>query len=314
LSARGRPTPTLTVAVVVKDRKDWMARCLDAIDAQLGADFDIVVVDNGSQDGTHEMLLDRRGRTNHQLTVAQEQGTLGHIRNVALGIATGDVVAFTDSDCVPRPGWLAAGVEAFAGDVVAVQGMTVPMREPEPWEATIQIEAFNNCYETCNLFYDRKALLDVGGFGETMPQLGEDMVAGWRLQRTTGTAVWAGDAVVEHEVTFPGLLWWVRRGLRYRCWPQLVREFPDVRRKVFFARYFLNARHVLILTAIAGIVASAALLNPLPLIAVLPLLWRWRPRSISRYGLRNSGYGLAFDLAAFVGVVRGSLTNGRLVL
>jgi glycosyltransferase involved in cell wall biosynthesis len=314
MSAGTGTARSLTVAVVVKDRKDWMARCLDAIDQQAGPDFDIVVVDNGSVDGTYEMLLERRDHTTHALTVAREDGSLGRIRNAALRVAGGDIVAFTDSDCVPHPGWLAAGFAGFTGDIAAVQGRTVPMREPHPWDVTIEIPAFNNRYETCNLFYDRAALLGVGGFDETMPNLGEDMVAGWRLRRAGHSAGWAGDAVVEHEVTFPGLGWWVRRGLRYYCWPRLVREFPDVRRDIFFARYFLNARHVLILAAVAGVIAAAVIPSPYPLIAVLPLLWRWRPRAISRRGLRNSCYGLVFDLAAFVGVLRGSLTTGHLVL
>jgi glycosyltransferase involved in cell wall biosynthesis len=290
-----------------------MARCLEAIDRQSGATFDIVVVDNGSVDGTYEMLLEVRARTQHTLTVTRDLGTLGQIRNTALHTARGEIVAFTDSDCVPRPGWLAAGLAAFGEGIAAVQGRTIPMRDPHPWEATIRIEAFDHRYETCNLFYDRKALLDLGGFGETMPQLGEDMVAGWRLQRAGRSAAWAGDAVVEHEVTFPGLRWWLRRGLQYHCWPRLVSEFPDVRAHLY-GRYFLNARHVLVLLAVAGAICAAALTSPYPLIAVLPFLWRWRPRAASRRGLRNSCYGILFDLAAFSGLLRGSVTTGRLVL
>ncbi|HWA66757.1 MAG TPA: glycosyltransferase [Mycobacteriales bacterium] len=308
------PQPySLTVAVVVKDRKDWMSRCLDAIDEQTGASFDIVVVDNGSVDGTYEMLLDRRSRCRHNLTVLRDDGTLGQIRNTALAAATGEVVAFTDSDCVPRPGWLAAGLAGFATGVAAVQGRTVPMREAHPWEATIQIESFDHRYETCNLFYDRSALLELGGFGETMPQFGEDMVAGWRLRQAGWSAVWAGDAVVEHEVTFPGLRWWLRRGLQYHCWPRLIREFPDARHHLY-GRYFLNGRQVLVVAAAAGVVCSAVLPSPYPLLGVLPLLWRWRPVAFSRRGLRNSCYGILFDLAAFAGLLRGSVATGRLVL
>jgi glycosyltransferase involved in cell wall biosynthesis len=303
----------VTVAVVVKDRKDWMARCLDAIDQQTGADFDILVVDNGSTDGTYEMLLEHRDRTKHALTVLRDGGTLGQIRNTALESAVGEIIAFTDSDCVPRGGWLAAGLAEFSGNIAAVQGRTLPMRDPHPWEATIRIEAFDHRYETCNLFYDRQALLELGGFGETMPQLGEDMVAGWRLRRSGRTAAWAEDAVVEHEVTFPGLRWWLRRGLQYHCWPRLIREFPDVRTHLY-GRYFLNARHVLVVIAVAGVICAAALVSPYPLAAVLPLLWRWRPTRVSRRALRNSCYGLLFDLATFAGLLRGSIATGRLLL
>ena len=49
------------MCVVVKDRRDMMADCLDALAVQEGVDYDVVVIDNGSTDGTYEMLP-RAGR------------------------------------------------------------------------------------------------------------------------------------------------------------------------------------------------------------------------------------------------------------
>ena len=52
-------TPQVTVAVVVKDRRERMSRCLDALLAQDHDSFEILVCDNGSTDGTVAMVRER---------------------------------------------------------------------------------------------------------------------------------------------------------------------------------------------------------------------------------------------------------------
>ncbi|HVX68590.1 MAG TPA: glycosyltransferase [Mycobacteriales bacterium] len=308
------PTVTVTVAVVVKDRKESIAYCLDGIERQEGVDFDVVVVDNESTDGTYEYLLERSQHASRTMTILREPGSLGHIRNLALETATGAVVAFTDSDCVPQPGWLRAGVDAFAGDVAVVQGRTVPASQPKHWEATIDISSFSHRYETCNIFYDRAALLGVGGFGKAIAHLGEDVVAGWRLRAAGMGSAWQPDAVVAHDVSYPGVGWWIRRGLRYEFWPGLIREFPDARRELMFARYFLNNRQPRVAVAVLGVASAAGALSPWPLLATAPLIWRWRPEALSRRALDYSIRGLAYELAMFAGLVKGSVRARRLVL
>ncbi|HVT66064.1 MAG TPA: glycosyltransferase [Mycobacteriales bacterium] len=307
--------PAVTVAVVVKNRRDWMARCLDAILAQTGVtvDVDILVVDNGSTDGTYEFLLER-AQDAPDLRVVQDLGSLGHIRNVALHEAQGRVVAFTDSDCVPEPTWLAAGLRELTEGVGVVQGRTVPIRPVGSWEATISVTSFSHRYETCNIFYDREALLSVGGFGAAMPQIGEDMVAGWRVREAGWQTVFAEAAVVAHEVTYPTIRWWLRRAWRYECWPQLIKEFPAARDVLLYRRYFLNRRQVMAIAAVLGAVASVALLSPWPALLIVPLVWRWRPSPRRGRTVRNSCCAVLYDVACLGGLIRGSLKARVLVL
>lgn len=312
--AAGTAVPTATVAVVVKDRKDWMTRCLDSIQAQQDVAFEILIVDNGSTDGTLQEMQLRAATSPQPMHVAQAEGPLGSARNFAVQTATTEFVAFTDSDCTVLPGWLAAGIEEFSPTVGVVQGRTVPMRTPEPWAATIEISAFSKLYETCNIFYRRKALIDAGGFDSEMPHFGDDVGAGWRVIKSGWEAKWTDGAVVAHEVTYPGLRWWLKRAGRYDCWPQLARTFPELRDEVFFAKIFLNRRHIGVLLGLAGVVSAAGARRPWPLIGAVPILYRWRPRAISRAGLRNSGYGLAFDYATLVALLRSSVRNRTPVL
>jgi glycosyltransferase involved in cell wall biosynthesis len=308
--------PEATVAVVVKDRREWMARCLDAIDAQTGVDvaFDVLVIDNGSTDGTHELLLERQAMAGSRLTVVQEAGSLGHIRNIALELARGRIVAFTDSDCVPTPQWLAEGLRQFGAGVGVVQGRTIPIRPPKSWEVSISVSSFSDRFETCNIFYVRDALLAVGGFGADMPQLGEDMMAGWRLRRAGWNTAWAPNAVVAHEVTYPAILWWLKRGWRYEAWPRFVKEFPEARGQMLYHRYLLNRRQLLPIAGVIGAVLCLALLSPWPALLVVPLLWRWRPQPRRGRTLRNSWCAVLYEFAVLAGLLRGSAKARALIL
>ena len=205
---------SVTVCVVVKDRRELMMRCLDGVLAQQPAPDEVVVVDNGSTDGTFEALQERAATT-AGLVVVRDTGSLGRARNTAARTATSDVVAFTDSDCVPRGGWLAAGLTALVAGVGVVQGRTVPEHRPTVrWSATQDIPAASGLYEACNVFYRRSALLDAGGFDEEVGFFGEDTVAGWAVERAGWRSAWAPDAVVEHVVTTPGFRWHLWRRAR----------------------------------------------------------------------------------------------------
>ena len=248
---------TVTVCVVVKDRRELMRRCLDAVLAQ--QPDEVVVVDNGSRDGTWEMLQEAAAAT-PGLRLAQDEGSLGHIRNLAARTASSDVVAFTDSDCRPRPGWLEAGRAALVDGVGVVQGRTLPERTPTArWSATQDITAFSQLFEACNVFYRRDALLAAGGFDEAVGFFGEDTAAGWAVERAGWQSAWAPEAVVEHVVTEPGLAWHLRRARGYSNWPALLRAFPE-KRDLLWHGWFLRRRSAEADAALLGL--GAALLMP----------------------------------------------------
>lgn len=303
---------SVTVCVVVLDRLAAMSRCLDAIDtltAPPGVTVDVVVVDNGSTDGTWEMLQARPG-----ITARSVSGSVGVARNAALALAVGDVVAFTDSDCVPSPDWLVHGIAPFADPAVCVvQGRTRPAEDHGgPWSVTQDIAARTGLFEACNVLYRREVLTAVGGFGEDIGFFGEDTVAGWRVLRAGGQDAFAPDAVVLHDVTRPGYTWHLRRARYYAHWPALVRDFPEVRRDLLWHRWFLRRRSAESLLAATGVLL--ALRHPWTLVAAAPLLWRHRPQGLSREAARHAAGAVAFDLAVEAALVEGSLRTRTVLL
>jgi glycosyltransferase involved in cell wall biosynthesis len=284
----------VTVNIAVKNRRAMLAACLDGLAAQTFRDFDVVVVDNGSTDGTAEEAAMPR---NFDVKVLTELGSLGAVRNAGVHASGGEIVAFVDSDCVPTPDWLARGVAAFDDGTVVVQGRTLPdPRAPRGrWDATQEITSFSRRYEACNLFYRREVLIAAGGFDEAIGFFGEDSMAGWAVHRLGGGERFAADALVHHAVTYPGLRWHLRRCLRYGNWNKLVRRYPEIR-EVLWHRYFLRRR------------SAETLL-------VLPMLWRHRPYTWRRRdAIADALGGVLFDLTIEVALLWGSIRERTLVL
>ena len=100
--------PLLSVVLCTFNRADVVVRTLDAVLAQEGVDFEVVVVDDGSTDATPDTLAGAAERDPRVRPVRQDNAGLSAARNTGLAAATGAWVVFLDDDDVPDPGWLAA--------------------------------------------------------------------------------------------------------------------------------------------------------------------------------------------------------------
>jgi glycosyltransferase involved in cell wall biosynthesis len=164
------------VSIVIPHYRDLggLARCLDALERQTVARerFEIVVADNNSPEGEAAVAEVIAGRA--RLVVVTEKGA-GPARNGGVALSKGRTLAFTDSDCVPEPQWLAEGLKGlesydFVGGHVRVLLENPPrMSDVEAFErvfafdfkAYILKKGFTGAG---NMFCPRAVFEDVGGF------------------------------------------------------------------------------------------------------------------------------------------------------
>jgi GT2 family glycosyltransferase len=117
--------PTATVAVCTRDRPEDLQRCLEALMRLPDDGQELLVVDNcPSTDATHR-LVERYGPVRY---VHESRPGLDVARNRALREAKHEIIAFTDDDAAPDPGWLRALLRNFDDpSVLCVTGLTMPL-------------------------------------------------------------------------------------------------------------------------------------------------------------------------------------------
>ena len=197
----------VSVAVPVFNRRERMLRCMEALLAQDHPDYEVLVLDNGSTDGTLEACQAIAETAPVPVRVLELAGSVGAIRNEAARITDRELIAFTDSDCIPEAGWLSALTAPLQTDpaVGVVCGITRAEEAfTDGWPATMEVPEWTGRFESCNIAFRTEALRDSAGFDEEVGHFWEDTAAGYALLRAGWGTAFAPAAVVAHDVTYPG--------------------------------------------------------------------------------------------------------------
>lgn len=261
--------PRVSVIIPTRNRQSLLRGALDALSAQAFIDYEVVVVDDGSTDGSAAEVEARAAECDRVRLVRGAGGGAVAARIAGVAAARGEFLAFTDDDCLPQPGWLAAGVAALEAGADVVQGVTRPAGQVRPLDRTIMVDRHDGLYNTCNVFYRRDAFDRVGGFqpdagdslrfrpGQRAKNLGfgEDALLGWRVRRA-GRAAFAPDAVVLHHVFPPDFRDTIRRAWMTGAFPALVGEIPELRQTALAHRWFLGTTRVPLYAAVCLLLAN----------------------------------------------------------
>jgi GT2 family glycosyltransferase len=228
--------PRVTVVVATRDRRDGLLRTLDRL-AALPERPPVVVVDNGSSDGTPAAV-----RSAHPAVTVVEAGrNLGATaRNVGVDVATTPYVAFSDDDSWWAPGALDRAADLFdshprlavlaARILVGDAGRLDPVCElqaasplpPEPDLPGVPVLGF----VSCGAVVRRHAFLAAGGFDEVLFFLGEEQLLAIDLDRLGWGLAYVDEVVAHHHPSSTGkggraalqrrnalLVTWMRRPL-----------------------------------------------------------------------------------------------------
>jgi len=231
--------PLVSVIVPVFDDSERLANCLAALRAQTyPADrYEVLVVDNGSRDDVGALVASFPGFS------FEREDRVGSYaaRNKGIEASKGEVLAFTDADCLPEPGWIEAGVSALS-DSPRWQAVGGPIemfaRDPErltPFDLhdlvwgmpqRVYVERFGLA-ATANLFAYRSTFDRVGGFDPDFRSCG-DCEWSFRLTAAGFELGYCREARIRHP-TRSSLASFVRRRRRiaggyHRLEPALERH------------------------------------------------------------------------------------------
>jgi hypothetical protein len=307
--------PAVSVIVAARDAAGTLPRTLAALaDQVVDGGHEVIVVDDRSRDATGEIA---RAAGLGPVLAAGGVGP-AVARNAGAATARAPILAFTDADCFPAGGWLAAGVRALdRHDLVQGAVAPDPTVGPGPFDRSLWVAADRGMYQTANLFLRRDLFERIGGFESWLgpaagKELGEDVLLGWSARRAGARAGFAPDALVHHAVHRRGAGGFVAERLRLRYLPALVARIPELRAEACFLSVFLTPRSAAFDLALAGLWAAAARRRAGPLAAGLPYLALSGREAMAwggRLGIRVAGVGLLADAAGAGALLLGSLRS-----
>jgi glycosyltransferase involved in cell wall biosynthesis len=220
-------TPKISVVIPAYNAAGTLAQCLAALRRQVDVPgpFEVIVVDDGSDDATAE-VASRFGVT----LLQQSHAGPAAARNRGIQAAHGELVFFTDADCIPADDWLVAMAQPFETwpQVTGCKGVyATRQREPiarfvqAEYEVKYQAMAAHEAIDFVDTYsagYRRSVLLAAGGFDPSFPSASvEDAELAFRLAAQGEHLILNQAAVVWHRHPHT-LLQYLRRKARYGFW------------------------------------------------------------------------------------------------
>lgn len=284
---------SIVVIIPTWNGREHLSRCLPALDAQTYTEFDTLLVDNGSTDGSTDWV-----RAHHPATaivsLAQNRGFAAAC-NAGIRATDAPRVLLLNNDTIPHPNFIASLAHAAdqypdvgifaatlwmnresprvdaAGIGIDRLGVAWNVARGEPLAALPQAPRplFGPCAGAA--LYRRTVFDDVGLFDESYFAYLEDAEWAWRAQWAGWRSLWVPDAVAWHAHSatggqVPAFKYWLLG--RNRLWT-ILRHYPRPQLWCYAPLIILNE-------LATGCLAAVALRHPAPLAGRLAALQQWR--------------------------------------
>jgi hypothetical protein len=225
--------PRVSVVVACYNAAPTLNQCLCSLVQLDYPNYEVIVIDDGSQDGTPGIASRYPVRC-----ISTQNGGLGGARNLGIAEATGDIIAFLDSDAYADPDWLYHLVTTLEGkDAAAVGGPNLSPPEDGFMAQCIDRSPGNPTHVLlddvlaehvpgCNMAFRKEALKEIGGFDPVHLAAGDDVDVCWKLQARGKRIAFSPSALVWHHRR-PSVRAFLRQQKGYGCAEGFLRrDYP----------------------------------------------------------------------------------------
>jgi len=197
--------PKVSVVICAYNAERTIDACLASLRELRYPNYEVIVVNDGSTDSTREIAR----RYPEFVLVDQPNMGLSYARNVGAETASGEIVAYTDSDCVVDPDWLTYLLYKFRDGFVAVGGPNLPPPEDSRIPACVAASPGGPTHVLlsddvaehipgCNMAFRKSVMQEIHGFDPTYRAAGDDVDFCWRLQNAGYAIGFSPAAMVWH--------------------------------------------------------------------------------------------------------------------
>lgn len=197
-----------SVIIPTRNRENIVSKCIEYILNQDYPQYEVIVVDDGSEDNTREILKRFSSNRNFRFISLSERKGPAFCRNLGVKESEGDLIIFIDSDIFVLPNFISIHVEAHknhpegvvaVGPVIAISEIDAKLSNKG------SILDFSNAYfASGNASIPRELFLKVGGFDEVFNVYGwEDIDFGLKLKTSKIKSIKASEAVGYHYQPLP---------------------------------------------------------------------------------------------------------------
>jgi glycosyltransferase involved in cell wall biosynthesis len=224
-------SPAVSAVICTRNRPDKIGKAVASVLASNYGRFDLTVIDQSTTDATERVLEDLARRDARLRYVHVDQTGLSKAYNTAIGRTTGEILAFTDDDCIVPVDWITRIVEAFESDDEGdlLYGRVVPASDvernltplleiPQP-ERLSRADGFKVFGMGANFAARRRLFSRIGGFDEILGGGGplkssQDYDLAYRAYRAGSVILLRPEVELAHD------------GRReHEDWPSLLRNY-----------------------------------------------------------------------------------------
>ena len=228
--------PFVSVVIPTYNRKEMLKDCLESLFNQNypKGEYEIIVVDDGSTDGTNEVIQSLSEKHKLKYFYQENKGPAA-ARNLGIENSEGEIICFIDDDCIADRDWIKNLIKGYTDDKIGgVGGRTIgynPKNVIEKFQDYLFIpKVIDNSYlpsiNTANASYRRSILIEVSGFDPRF-RTNEDYDLGIRVRKGGYRLRYMPSAIVyhKHREDFFGLLkreFYLAKGIKLIC-----DKYPD---------------------------------------------------------------------------------------
>ncbi|MBU1269030.1 MAG: glycosyltransferase [Nanoarchaeota archaeon] len=231
----------ISIIIPTHNRSHDLKMCINNILKQkINEELELIIVDDGSTDQTKKIVMSLCKKHKHLKYLRQDNKGPAAARNLGAKIAKGDIICFTDDDCIPDKDWIKSVLRAHKKNrtVQVIGGLTRVDKNNRTGFITQHLtnssikQRFEEkerviYFPTSNISLKKK-VLEQFTFDEKFPfPGGEDLEFGWRLQKNKIKMLYDESIIVTHNLN-PSLKSFLKRNYHYGIGNMLVKKmYPE---------------------------------------------------------------------------------------